>query len=195
MSVLSDVSLRAQIEAGRLVIDPLADGAIQPASIDVRLGDKLLIWNGHDHGHGHIDLTRDQSSAWDACRLITDDTMAAEGGPYWWLWPGNLYLGVTLEYVAVPDDLLCHLHGRSSLGRLGIVIHQTAGLVDPGWRGKLTLEITVAYPTILRPDQPIGQLTFERLATPAADPYGGRYQGDVDPTPSRLRMAMLGGES
>jgi dCTP deaminase len=192
MSVLSDVSLRARIGAGRLVVDPLAADAIQPASIDVRLGDGLRIWNGHDHGHGHVDLRRDQADAWDACRLIADDDMAKEGGPYWWLWPGNLYLGATLERVEVPDDLLCHLHGRSSLGRLGVVIHQTAGLVDPGWRGRLTLEIAVAFPTILRPGQPIGQLTFERLTTPAERPYGGRYQDDAGPTPSRLGVPTGG---
>lgn len=194
MSVLSDVSIHAQLATGRLVVEPLAAGAVQPASIDVRLGDLLLIWMGIDHGHGTVDPLRDQAGAWEAVELIGGDAPAGMPGPYWYLWPSKLYLAATLERVGVPDDLLCHLHGRSSLGRLGIVIHQTAGLVDPGWLGVLTLEITVAEPTILRPGQPIGQLTFERLTTPCENPYGSaglgsRYQGDAGPTPDRLFLA------
>jgi dCTP deaminase len=101
-----------------------------------------------------------------------------------------LYLGVTLEYVEIPTDLLCHVHGKSSLGREGIVIHQTAGLVDPGYRGNLTLEITVSHATILRPEMPIGQLTFQRLTTPSDTPYRGRYQDDREPVPSRLSQPV-----
>lgn len=188
MSVLSDVSLHAQIEAGRIVVEPLGDDAVQPASIDVRLGDTMRLWQGHHHGEGTVDLLRDQTKAFEPVRLITDGEAARSDGPHFWLWPNNLYLGVTLEWIEVPDDLLCHLHGRSSLGRLGIVIHQTAGLVDPGWKGHLTLEITVVAPTILRPGQPIGQLTFQRLTTRAERPYAGRYQGDREPTASRLHL-------
>lgn len=190
MSVLSDRTLLARLEAHSIVVEPLSENAIQPASIDVRLGERLLIWNGYDHGHGTVDLTLDQSSAWEPLALISDH-QAPERESYFWLWPNKLYLGATLEHVEVPDDLLCQVHGRSSLARLGIVIHQQSGLVDPGWKGRLTLEITVAEPTILRPSMPIGQLTFQRLTTPCERPYGSdglhsRYQGDCFPTPSKL---------
>lgn len=157
-----------------LTIDPFHPEAVQPASYDVRLGSTLLRWWGDT-----VNPDLDQSAFWRQLPLGQDGA--------WLLYPGAFYLGVTLESLAIPNDLLCHLHGRSSLGRLGIQIHTTAGLVDPGWCGKLTLEITVqAGPTRLRPGMPIGQLTFQQLVSAAADPYEGKYWDDVEPTPSRL---------
>lgn len=183
MSVLSDRSIRTLVAAqssDRLVITPFDPEAVQPASYDVRLGGQLL---KRDRGVT-VDPVIGHGPAW----APADEAFQ---GRAWMLWPGLLYLGVTLEYVEIPDNLLCHLHGRSSLARDGIVSHLQAGLVDPGYRGNLTLEITVTHATILRPGMPIGQLTFQRLTTPAEAPYGSpslksRYQGDRDPIPSRL---------
>lgn len=156
-----------------LVIDPFRPEAVQPASYDVRLGSTLLRWWGDT-----VNPDLDQSAMWKPIPLNND------GG--WLLYPGAFYLGVTLETLMIPNDLLCHLHGRSSLGRLGVQIHM-AGLVDPGYMGRLTLELTVvAGPTRLKPGQPIGQVTFQQMLGAATTPYDGRYQDDTEPTPSRL---------
>lgn len=184
MTVLSDRSIRIQVDTDRLGIDPFDPKVVGPASYDIRLGETLLQWAPSDAtqpGDTLVDPERDQSGLWKVCTL-------GRGGR-WLLYPHSFYLGVSLETLVIPDDLLCQLHGRSSLGRLGIQIHTTAGLVDPGWMGRLTLEITVqAGPTWLRPGQPIGQLTFSRLTSAAERPYEGRYQSDDTPTPSRLHL-------
>lgn len=177
MSVLSDVSLRAQIEGGRLVIDPLAEGAIQPASIDLRVGDRLI----SREGTGPVDPEVDESKLYIAHEAIDEGR--------WWLWPGRLYLATTMETLGIPADLVGHLHGKSTLARAGIVVHQQAGLLDPGYEGRPTLEITVVYPTYLRPGQPIAQLELLRLTTPVERPYDGRYQHDIAPQPPRPTIA------
>ncbi len=184
MSVLSDHSLRILLAAksnDRLVITPFDPEAVQPASYDIRLGHAMRV---RERGMA-VDPMRGTGPRWvDALRI-------EHGGIAWHLFPGQLYLANVLEYLEVPNNLLCHVHGRSSLGREGIVIHQTAGLVDPGYRGNLTLEITVTHATILRPEMPIGQLTFQRLTTPAENPYHGRYQDQIEPMPSLLARPVL----
>ena len=181
MSVLSDRSIRACLDSlsdPRLRIEPLADGAIQPASVDIRLGHRLQV---RERGT-IVDPLLGTGPKWvDACHV--------EDGA-WLLWPDHLYLGVMLEFVQVPNDLLCLLHGRSTLAREGITIHQQAGLLDPGYQGHCTFEITVTHLTRLRPEMPIGQLTFHRLTTPAEAPYGSprlssKYQGNTEPVPAR----------
>lgn len=175
MSVLSDRSIRACLDSlsdPRLRIEPLADGAIQPASVDIRLGHRLQV---RERGP-IVDPMAGAGPAW-------REVECKNGG--WLLSPDHLYLGVLLEFVQVPNDLLCLLHGRSTLAREGITIHQQAGLLDPGYQGHATAEITVTHLTRLRPEMPIGQLTFHRLTTPAEAPYVGRYQGDTEPVPAR----------
>lgn len=176
MSILSDRTLEAYLSTGRLVVSPMAPDALGPASIDVTLGTEVK-------------------------RLRADaviDTVTGAGAEYvtvehnhlgaWTLYPGDLYLGVTAECVEIPPELICWLHGRSTLGRYGVSVHETAGLIDPGFRGQITLELSVTRATRLYPLQPIGQLVFARLTTTAERPYGlrGRYQdsrGAVPPVP------------
>lgn len=175
MAVLSNTDLRARLALAteqRIIVEPLAEDAVQPASIDVRLGTQLLAWTG---GRQVVDLAHDQSANWRLMSML---------GGVWWLEPGRLYLATTLEYVQIPVDLLAHMHGRSTNARAGIVPHQEAGLLDPGYRGRPTLEITVLMWTVVRPADPIGQLTFETLSSPADPPYSGRYQGDHAPAPA-----------
>ena len=173
MSVLSDFSLHTLLGGGRLVVTPLSEDAVGPNAIDVTLGDnmrKLLT-------AGVIDTRTGEGAAYESVCLDT------RGG--WTLYPGELYLGATAEWVEVPDELVCHFEGRSTLGRFGVSVHATAGLVDAGWRGNVTAEIQVVRATRLYPGQPIGQLVFARLTTPAARPYGvrGRYQGSRGAVP------------
>ena len=177
--------MREEIDRGRIRIEPLAEGAIQPSSIDLRLGDKIRAFrNNH---LSHIDVRADTAS-------LTEVVQLEEGQPFF-LQPGEFALGVTLEHVVVPDDLVARLDGKSSLGRLGLLIHATAGLVDPGWEGRLTLELMnlAPLPITLWPGMKIGQISFIRMTTPVDNPYGGgrlgsKYQGDVDPTPSRYHL-------
>jgi dCTP deaminase len=150
------------------------DPSIQPASIDVHLGDRLLRL---PYGVT-IDPERDQSALWEDVPLRDDGR--------WWLAQNTLYLGVTLETVPVPHDAVAFLHGLSSLGRLGLLVHVTAGLIDPGNELRPTLELVSLGGTILlRPGQRIGQVTFHTLVAPVERPYGGKYKGDQEPTPSR----------
>jgi dCTP deaminase len=164
MSVLSDSSLRD------MGLSPEHTG---PASVDLHLGDSLLRL-----GYGAVlDPEQDQTDLW---------SPAAQEDGRWWLSNGGLHLGVTQEDISVPGDCVALLHGISSLGRLGLLIHATAGLIDPGWSGRITLEIVSLGGTILlRPGMRIGQLTYHRLDTLATRPYSGRYLGDQTPTPSR----------
>ena len=177
MSVLSDLSIRACLASladPRLRIEPLAEGAVQPSSIDLHLGDSLLRL---PYG-SVIDPEQDQAHLWEPVPLRDDGR--------WWLGQNTLYLGVTSEHVQIPNDMVGVLHGVSSLGRLGLLVHVTAGLADPGWSGRLTLELVSLGGTILlRPGMRIAQLTLHRMTTPAEAPYAGKYSGDVNPTASR----------
>ena len=183
--ILSDRSMREQLDRGRIRVEPLGEDAIQPSSIDLRLGDKIRVFrNNHIP---HIDLRQDTSDLTEVIQLVP-------GQPFY-LRPAEFALGVTEELIAVPDDLVGRLDGKSSLGRLGLLIHATAGLVDPGWQGRLTLELAnlAPFPITLFVGMKIGQISFIQMSTPVDVPYGDRhlsskYQGDTEPTPSRYHL-------
>ena len=181
--VLSDRTIREEIAKGRIVIDPLGEGCIQPASVDVHLGRKILVFR--NSRRPYIDVREDMS---DLTEMVeTDDER-----PFI-LHPGEFVLGSTLENIEVPNDLVARLEGKSSLGRVGLLIHSTAGYVDPGWKGHLTLELSNVsnLPVTLYYLMKIGQLSYLRLSTPAENLYGSKglgskYQGQTEPTASRM---------
>lgn len=174
MNVLADASIRDRLKAGRLGISPLSSERVQPASVDLTLGDEILTV----HYGETIDPEQDQAAIW------TSLDRRADGR--WLLGGHRLYLGATAECVRVPDDCLGLLSGVSSLGRMGLLVHVTAGLVDPGWCGHLTLELVLIGQGIyLRPGQRIAQLTLLDLDQPTERPYRGRYRNDVRPQPAK----------
>lgn len=180
--LLSDRDIRAQIDAHRVVLDPWDPEMVQPSSIDVRLDKYFRLFDNHKYTF--IDPSLDQS---DLTRLVEVD--AAEG---FVLHPGEFVLGSTLETVTLPDDLAARVEGKSSLGRLGLLTHATAGFVDPGFSGHVTLELSnvATLPIMLWPGMKIGQLAFFQLSSPAENPYGSatygsHYQGQRGPTASR----------
>jgi dCTP deaminase len=183
-SVLSDATIRELIEAGRIVIEPWDPSMIQPASVDIRLGNSFRVF--HNHRIQSIDLA-------DPPRDLTELVELEDGGQFV-IHPGEFVLGQTLELVEIPDDVVCRIEGKSSIGRLGLVVHATAGFVDPGFRGTLTLEIANfnSVPIVLRPGLPICQLSFMALDRPAERPYGhpdlgSHYYGQIEATESRYR--------
>ena len=180
--ILSDRSLREEIAAGRIVIDPFDDSCVQPSSIDLRLDHRFLVFRNHTMGH--IDVRTDLSALTEQVEVSDDDPFI--------LHPGEFVLGSTSERVAVPDDLVARLEGKSSLGRLGLLIHSTAGYVDAGWDGQLTLELSnvASLPITLYSGMKVGQISFMRMTTPADRPYGSselgsKYRGQDGPRPSR----------
>lgn len=180
--ILSDRTIREQLAAGRIGIEPLADGAIQPSSVDLRLDRYFRVFRNHTLGC--IDVKQDLGALTDLVEIDPDGVFI--------LHPGEFVLGCTLEQVKLPDDLVGRLEGKSSLGRLGLLIHSTAGFVDAGWQGQLTLELSnvANLPITLYPGMKIGQVSFIAMSTPADNPYGSRavgskYQGQVGPIPSR----------
>jgi dCTP deaminase len=185
--ILSDHTMREELARGRIRVEPLADGAIQPSSIDLRLGDKIRVFrNNHI---SHIDLRSDTAA-------LTEVVELTPGQPFF-LRPLEFALGVTVEHIVVPNDLVARLDGKSSLGRVGLLIHATAGLVDPGWEGRLTLELMnlAPFPITLFAGMKIGQISFIKMTSPVDNPYGGgrlasKYQGDTDPTPSRYHLEL-----
>jgi dCTP deaminase len=181
--VLSDHTIKEELAAGRIVIDPLGDGCIQPASVDLHLDRKLLVFR--NTRQPYIDVRKDLPDLTEI-EEIPDDT------PFI-LHPGEFVLASTLESVTLPDDVVARLEGKSSLGRIGLLIHSTAGYVDPGWSGHLTLELSnvANLPVTLYYRMKIGQISFLRLTTPADNLYGSpvlgsKYQGQVEPTASRF---------
>ena len=181
-SVLSDGTIRRLVEAGRVVIDPWDPGMVQPASIDLRLGPSFRVF--HNHRAAAIDLR-------DPPTNLTEEVVIAGDEPFV-IHPGEFALGRTQEYVEIPDDLVSRIEGKSSLGRLGLIVHATAGFVDPGFSGHVTLELSnvATLPIMLYPGMKIGQLCFFRLSSPAENPYGSgkygsHYQGQRGPTASR----------
>jgi dCTP deaminase len=181
-SVLSDGTIRRLVDEGRIRIDPWDPGMVQPASVDLRLGGSFRVF--HNHKIQAIDLA-------DPPAELTEHVGVAEGEPFV-IHPGEFVLGRTAERVALPDDVVARIEGKSSLGRLGLIVHATAGFVDPGFDGTLTLEITNfnSVPIVLRPDLPIAQLSFMALDRPAQRPYGhpelgSHYQSQVQATESR----------
>jgi dCTP deaminase len=180
--LMSDRDIRAQIESGRIGLDPLDMGLLQPSSMDVRLDRFFRLFDNHKYPV--IDPAENQS---DLTRFIEVDP--AEG---FILHPGEFVLGSTFEFVSLPDDVAARLEGKSSLGRLGLLTHSTAGFIDPGFNGHVTLELSnvATLPIRLWPGMKIGQLCFFQLSSPAENPYGSakynsRYQGQRGPTASR----------
>jgi dCTP deaminase len=180
--LLSDRDILAEIEAKRVVVEPYDPAMIQPSSIDFRLDRYFRVFE--NHRYPHIDPAADQS---DLTREVEPN-----GDEPFILHPGEFVLGSTLEVVTLPDDLAARVEGKSSLGRLGLLTHATAGFVDPGFSGHVTLELAnvATLPIKLYPGMKIGQLCFFRLSSPAEHPYGSakygsRYQGQRGPTPSR----------
>ncbi|MFN2318661.1 MAG: dCTP deaminase [Dermatophilaceae bacterium] len=180
--LLSDRDIRAETDAGRVVLDPWDPAMIQPSSIDVRLDRYFRLFDNHKYPV--IDPALDQP---DLTRLV--DVDPEEG---FVLHPGEFVLASTLETVTLPDDLAARVEGKSSLGRLGLLTHATAGFVDPGFSGHVTLELSnvATLPIMLWPGMKIGQLAFFRLSSPAENPYGSskygsHYQGQRGPTASR----------
>ena len=181
--VLSDRSIRGEIEAGRIVIEPYDPDQIQPSSVDVRVDRRFRVF--HNARYPYIDVRAPQP---DLTELLT----VADDEPFV-LHPGEFVLGQTLESIALPDDIVARLEGKSSLGRLGLLIHSTAGFVDPSWEGNLTLELSnvANLPITIYHGMPIGQISFMRMDGPVERPYGGsevgsKYQGQAEPTPSRF---------
>jgi dCTP deaminase len=182
---LSDGDLRKELAAGRLGLEPLDEAMIQPSSIDVRLDRFFRVFN--NTRYTHIDPRQQQDD-------LTTLVEAADDEPFV-LHPGEFVLGSTFESVNLPDDLAGRLEGKSSLGRLGLLTHSTAGFIDPGFTGHITLELSnvANLPITLWPGMKIGQLCLFRLTSPAENPYGSklagsRYQGQRGPTPSRAYL-------
>ncbi len=180
--LLSDKDLRAEIASGRVRIEPFEDAMVQPSSIDVRLDRYFRVFE--NHRYPHIDPAEEQP---ELTRLVEPE----KGEPFI-LHPGEFVLGSTYELVSLPDDVASRLEGKSSLGRLGLLTHSTAGFIDPGFSGHVTLELSnvATLPIKLWPGMKIGQLCMFRLSSPAEHPYGSavygsRYQGQRGPTPSR----------
>ncbi|HRN30396.1 MAG TPA: dCTP deaminase [Terrimesophilobacter sp.] len=180
--LLSDRDIRAEIDAKRVQLDPYDPDMIQPASIDVRLDHYFRLFDNHKYPH--IDPAQDQP---ELTRLVEVDP----GHPFI-LHPGEFVLGSTFELVTLPDDVAARLEGKSSLGRLGLLTHSTAGFIDPGFSGHVTLELSnvATLPITLWPGMKIGQLCFFRMSSAAenaygSDKYGSRYQGQRGPTASR----------
>ena len=180
--ILSDRSIREAIAAGRIVIEPLDERLIQPSSIDVRISNLFRVFRNHTAGF--IDVKQDM-------RFLTELVEVPEDGVFM-LHPGEFVLGSTLERIAVPDDLVGRVEGKSSLGRLGLLIHSTAGFIDAGFDGHITLELAnvASLPITLYPGMKIGQVSFMQMTTPADRPYGqgaagSKYHGQRGPTPSR----------
>ena len=183
--LLSDRDIRVQIDAGRVVLDPFEPNMIQPASLDVRLDRYFRLFDNHKYPV--IDPSQDQP---ELTRLVD----AGPDSPLV-LHPGEFVLGATYESVTLPDDIAARLEGKSSLGRLGLLTHSTAGFIDPGFTGHVTLELsnTATMPIMLWPGMKIGQLCFFQLSSAAEAPYGSgargsRYQGQRGPTASRSHL-------
>ncbi len=181
--VLPDRDIKREMEQGRIVIEPLQIKDVQPASVDVRLGSNFRIFRNSIHTY--IDPLTEQPD-------LTEEVVVPEGEAFI-LHPGQFALGTTLERIALPDDILGKLEGKSTLGRLGLMIHSTAGYVDPGWDGELTLELSnvATLPIMLHPGMRIGQLSFERMSSPVERPYGSaqlgsHYQGQKGATASHV---------
>ena len=180
--VLSDRAITRLIAAGRIAIDPYDPSLMQPASLDVRVDRLFRVFR--NSRYPYIDVKLEQE---DMTELVEVD----DGEPFI-LHPGEFVLGSTLERVTLPDDLVARLEGKSSLGRLGLLIHSTAGFIDPGWDGHVTLELSnvANLPITIYPEMKIGQLSFVQMAEPTDHPYGSsglgsKYQGQRGPTPSR----------
>jgi dCTP deaminase len=181
--ILSDREIREAIESGRIGIDPFDPADVQPSSVDVHVDRYFRTF--HNHRYRVIDVKERMDE-------LTEEVSVKEDEPFI-LHPGEFVLGSTLEHVKLPDDLVARLEGKSSLGRLGLLIHSTAGFVDCGWQGHLTLELSnvANLPITIYPNMKIGQIGFFEVTSPAENPYGSKkvgskYQGQRGPTASRF---------
>ena len=179
--VLSDGDIRAEIQSGRIVIDPYTPEAVQPSSVDLHLDNRFRVFRSSRYPY--IDVREEQPDLTELVEIKGDEPFI--------LHPGEFVLGSTLERVELPNDVVARLEGKSSLGRLGLLIHSTAGYVDPGWDGNLTLELSnvANLPITLYDGMKIGQISFQRLSSPVEVAYGdsrlgSRYRGQRDPTAS-----------
>ena len=172
--ILSDITIHQMLIDGKLVISPMHEQQIQPASVDIRLGDTFCVVE--DSSEGIINLEREVRY-----KTIKSDTYL--------LLPGQFVLATTMEYIALPDNLTAFVEGRSSLGRLGLFV-QNAGWVDPGFKGEITLELFNANRCAieLKAGRRVGQLVFAQMDKPALCPYGGKYQGQRGATGSKVFM-------
>jgi len=184
--VLSDGTIRRFVEEGRIRIDPWDPALVQPASVDLRLGNSFRVF--HNHRVTSIDLRELPDN-------LTEEVRIRDGDPFV-IHPGEFCLGRTLEWIELPPDIVARIEGKSSLGRLGLIVHATAGFCDPGWRGTLTLELNnlTRVPIKLYPGLLIAQLSFMTLDRPAERPYGSaelgsHYQGQREATESRYGAA------
>ena len=181
--VLSDHTIKEELAKGRIVIEPLDESCIQPASVDVHLDKRLLVFR--NSRRPYIDVRQDMSDLTEMVEIDDDEPFI--------LHPGEFVLASTVEHIELPDDLVARLEGKSSLGRIGLLIHSTAGYVDPGWKGHLTLELSnvANLPVTLYLGMKIGQLSYLLLSSPVDNLYGSsalgsKYQGQTDPTASRI---------
>ena len=185
-SVLSDGTILKLVEAGRIRIEPWDPALVQPASVDIRLGDSFRVF--HNYRVATIDLRDPPANLTEEVTVPQDEAFVIH--------PGEFCLGSTLERVELPDDIVSRIEGKSSLGRLGLIVHATAGFLDPGWKGTLTLELNnlTRVPIKLYPGLLIAQLSFMALDRPAQRPYGSpdlgsHYQGQQAATESRYQGA------
>jgi dCTP deaminase len=190
-SVLSDGTIRRLVAEGRIRIDPWDEGLLQPASVDLRLGRSFRVF--HNHRITAIDLREPPEN-------LTEQVVVDPDEPFV-IHPGEFCLGRTEEWIELPDDVVARIEGKSSLGRLGLIVHATAGFCDPGWRGTLTLELNnlTRVPIKLWPGLPIAQLSFMTLDRPAERPYGhpalgSHYHGQVEATASRYGGGPAGAD-
>jgi dCTP deaminase len=181
--ILSDRTIRNELESGRIEIEPYDPACLQPSSVDLHVDRTFRVF--HNQRYPYIDVKKEMGD-------LTEVVEVPQGEPFI-LHPGEFVLGSTLERVRLPDDLVARLEGKSSLGRLGLLIHSTAGYVDPGWNGYLTLELSnvANLPITIYPGMKIGQISFFRLTSAAETPYGSgkagsKYQGQRGPTASRF---------
>jgi dCTP deaminase len=181
--VLSDRTIQRLLDEGRIGIDPYDASLLQPSSVDVRVDRYFRVF--HNARYPFIDVKQPQEG-------LTEQVVIEDEEKPFILHPGEFVLGSTLERITLPDDLVARLEGKSSLGRLGLLIHSTAGFIDPGWDGHVTLELSnvANLPITIYHGMKIGQLSFVQLTEPAANPYGSaslgsKYQGQRGPTPSR----------
>ena len=192
MSVLSDRDIRTELESGRVRIEPYDSSDLQPSSVDLHLDRSFRVFR--NNRYPYIDVRAPQPDLTEMLRVDDEEPFI--------LHPGEFVLGQTLEWVELPDDLVARLEGKSSLGRLGLLIHSTAGYVDPGWKGNLTLELSnvANLPIALYHGMRIGQISFFRMSSPVERPYGSpelgsKYQGQSEPTASAFHRDFESGRT
>jgi dCTP deaminase len=181
--ILSDIDIRKELASGRIEIDPFDEACVQPSSVDLHVDSQFRVFK--NSRYPYIDVRKPMPDLTELVEVKGDEPFI--------LHPGEFVLGSTRERVRLPDDMVARLEGKSSLGRLGLLIHSTAGYVDPGWDGYLTLELSnvANLPITIYPDMKIGQISFFRLTTAAEVPYGSKqtrskYQGQRGPTASKF---------